>query len=149
MAAKIFLGLFAAASVLTLTTVGAGAAVIYGAGTFSVETHQQDGSHLSLSLPAIVAHLAVALTPDDVLADLHHELEPVWPTVEAAARELHRAPDFVLLEVRSAGERVLIAKRDGQMVIEVDSGGDQVRVKVPIGTLKRLVDKLGDQPAWG
>ena len=38
MAAKIFLGLFAAASVLTLASVGAGAAVIYGSGSVSVKT---------------------------------------------------------------------------------------------------------------
>ena len=149
MAAKIFIGLFAAASVLTLTTVGAGAAIVYGSGTFSVETHARDGANVSVSIPAVLAHVALALAPDELLADLHDELEPIWPTVEAAARELHRAPDFVLLEVRSADERVVIAKRDGRMVIEVDSDGDHVRVEVPIGTLKRLVDKLGDRPAWG
>jgi hypothetical protein len=149
MGAKIFLGLFAAASVLTLTTVGAGAAVLYGSGTFSVETHDRDGAGVALSLPAALAHLALWLAPDELLADIHDELEPVWPTVEAAARELHRAPDFVLLEVRSSDEHVVIAKRDGHLLIEVDADGDRVRVDVPLGTLRRLVERLGDRPAWG
>ena len=145
MAAKIFLGLFAAAATLTLATVGSVAAVVYGSGTVSVEVQPDDGSHISLGLPAALAYLAVALTPDDLLSDFQRELEPVWPTVEAAAREMDEWPDFVLLEARSADEHVRIAKQDGKMVIEVVSRDERVRVAIPTGAVRRVVRKLGKQ----
>jgi hypothetical protein len=143
LAAKIFLGLFVAFLTLTVATVGVGAAVVYSAGSVAVEVQPDDGSNLSIGLPAILIHLAIALTPDEVVEDLAHELEPFWPTVRAAAHELDRAPDFVLLEVRSAGELVLIEKRDGRLVVLVDSADEQVRVAVPLGTMRRIADKLG------
>ena len=93
--AKIFLGLFAAAVTLTLATVGAGAAAVYSAGTVAVDVQEPEGgTNLSLGMPAILLHLAIALTPDELIEEFARELEPVWPTVQAAARELvpQRAP---------------------------------------------------------
>jgi hypothetical protein len=145
MGAKIFLGLFATAVTLTLATVGSVAAVVYGSGTVSVEVQPEDGSHLSLGVPAALAYLAVALTPDELLADFHREMEPVWPTVEAAAQEMDDWPDFVLLEARSRDEYVRIAKQDGKMVIEVVSRDERVRVAIPTGAVRRVVRKLGKQ----
>ena len=145
MFAKIFLGLFAAAATLTLATVGSVSAVIYGSGTVSVEVQPQDGSQISLGVPAALAHFAIALAPDDLLADVQRELEPVWPTVEAAAREMDRWPDFVLLEARTADEYVRIAKQDGKMVIEAVSREERVRVAIPTGAVRRIVRKLGNQ----
>ena len=149
MAAKIFLGLFAAAATLTLATVGTGAAVVYNAGTLSVEAQAEDGSQVTVSLPAILAHLAIALAPDELIADLHRELEPLWPTIEAAARELDRTPDFVLLEIRSRDEHVVLAKRSGRLLIEVESERERVSIAVPLATMRRIVEKLGDDPGRG
>jgi hypothetical protein len=93
-------------------------------------------------MPAILLHLAIALTPDEVIEEFAHELEPAWPTVQAAARELDRAPDFVLLEVRSANEHVRIEKLNGRLVVLVQSDAELVRVAVPVGTMRRIVTKL-------
>jgi hypothetical protein len=141
--AKIFLGLFAALTTLTLATVGAGAAAVYSAGSVAVDVQPDEGTNLSLGVPAILLHLAIALTPDEVVEDLAQELEPVWPTVRAAAYELEQAPDFVLLEVRSSDEYVKIEKRRGRLVVVVESDADHVRVAIPLGTVRRVADKLG------
>ena len=145
MAAKIFLGLFATAATLTLATVGSVAAVVYGAGTVSVEVQPGDGSQLSLGVPAALVYVAVALAPDELLSDFHREVQPLWPTVEAAAREMDGWPDFVLLEARSGEEHVRIAKQDGKMLIEVLSRDERVRVAIPTGAVHRVVRKLGKQ----
>ena len=141
--AKIFLGLFGAALALTVATVGAGAAAVVQAGTVSVEVQPDNGSNVSVGVPAIVLHLAIALAPDDLVAECARELEPVWPTVRAAARELERAPDFLLLEVRSADELVRVEKRHGRLVVLVKSNEEQFRVAVPLGTVRRIADRLG------
>jgi hypothetical protein len=141
--AKIFLGLFAAMTTLTVATVGAGAAAVYSAGSVAVEVQPDEGTNISLGVPAILLHLAIWFTPDEVVEDLAEELEPVWPTVRAAAYELERAPDFVLLEVRSSDEHVRIEKRRGRLIVLVDSDTDYVRVAIPLGTVRRVADKLG------
>lgn len=140
---KIFLGLFASALVLSMATVGVTAAAVYHAGSIAVEVEPQDGSGLSIHLPASLANLAIALAPADLVTDAITELEPVWPSVEAAARVLDEAPDFTLLEVRSTDEHVVIAKKRGRLLILVDADGETVRVAVPLGTVRRVVEKLG------
>ena len=91
--------LFTAMAALTLATVGVGAAAVYSAGTVAVDVQPDDGANLSLGMPAILLHLAIALTPDEVIADFAHELEPVWPTVQAAARE--KSPSMLCQHVRA------------------------------------------------
>lgn len=140
---KLFLGLFAAALILSVVTVGAAGAAVYHAGSIAVDVQPQDGSALSLRMPAGLAHLAIALAPADLVTDAIAELEPVWPSVEAAARVLEEAPDFTLLEVRSADERIVVAKERGRLLVLVDSDGESVRVAVPLGTVRRVVNKLG------
>ena len=109
----------------------------------------EEGSDLSIRVPAGLAHLAIALAPDDVVTEAIADLEPVWHSVTAAARVLEDAPDFTLLEVRSAEERVLVRKESGRLLILVDSAGDTVRVAVPLGTVRRLVEKLGGASRLG
>lgn len=140
---KLFLGLFAAALILSVAAVGAAGAAVYNAGSIAVEVQPQDGSGLSVRLPAGLAHLAIALAPADLVSDAIADLEPVWPSVREAARVLEEAPDFTLLEVRSAGERVIVSKQDGRLLVLVDSDGEVVRVAVPLGTVRKVVDKLG------
>lgn len=140
---KLFLGLFAAVLILVLATVGVAAAAVYNAGSIAVEVHPQDGSGLSLSLPAGLAHVAIALAPSDLVDEAVADLEPVWPSLETAARVLDEAPDFTLLEIRSAEQHVVVAKQRGRLLVLVDSDGETVRVALPLGVVRRIAKKLG------
>jgi hypothetical protein len=140
---KIFLGLFAAALILALATVGAAAAAVYHSGSIAVEVHSREGSGVAVQVPAGLAHVAIALAPTHLLGEAIAEIEPVWPSVEAAARVLDEAPDFTLLEIRSRGEHVIVAKERGRLLVLVDSEGESVRVALPLRTVRRIVDKLG------
>jgi hypothetical protein len=140
--ARLILAIGAGIILLMVVTVGAAVAAVYNAGTVDVDVSHAADSHVSVALPAGLLNLAIALVPDDVISDVTEELEPVWPTIEAAARELHRAPDFVLLEVESGDEHVLIEKRDGRMVIVVEEDGERFSVALPLSTICRIADKL-------
>jgi hypothetical protein len=146
---KLFLIVFAAALLFSVASVGAATAVVYRAGSVAVEVEPEDGSRYSLTVPAVLAGIALAFVPDDVLTDIGEELEPVWPTVRAAARELDEAPDFVLLEVRSDGDRVIIEKKGHRLLVLVETADDRVRVAVPIRTMRRLVERFGDAAHLG
>jgi hypothetical protein len=140
--ARLVLAIVAGIIVLVVATVGVAVAAVYHAGTVAVDVTPADDSSISVALPAGLLNLAIALVPDDVVRDVTDELEPVWPTVQAAARELHRAPDFVLLEVEGPDEHVLIEKRDGRMLIVVEERGERISVALPLSTIRRIADKL-------
>jgi len=139
---RIFLAVSAAVSILMLATLGAAAAAVYRSGTVAVAVEPPDGGGLSISVPAILIHIAVALAPAEMLDEVRDELRPVWPTIRAAARELDRAPDFVLLEIRSGGERVIVEKEARRMLVRIETDGDTVRVSIPIRTVRRIVDRV-------
>lgn len=140
--ARLILAIVAGIILLTVATVGAAVAAVYHAGTVAVDVSPAADSHISVALPAALLNLAIALVPDEVVSEVTEELEPVWPTIEAAARELDRAPDFVLLEVIGEDEHVLIEKREGRMVMVVEDHGERVSVALPLSTICRIADKL-------
>jgi hypothetical protein len=139
---KLFLGFFAAALVLSVVSVGAATAAVYRAGSIAVAVQPEEGSALSIRVPAGLAHLAIALAPADLIDDAIADVEPVWPSVVAAARVLEQAPDFTLLEVRSSGEHVIVGKEKGQLLILVESGGDRVSVALPLSTVRHMANKM-------
>ena len=115
---RLLLAIFAGLFLLTTVTVGAAVAAVYHSGT-------------------------IAVVPSEVLGEMTSELEPVWPTISAAARELDRAPDCTLLEVVSREGHVLIQKKSGRLLITVDDHGDRLSVALPLATIRKIVEKLG------
>jgi hypothetical protein len=130
-----------------LTTVVAGTAVVYRSGSVSIEVEPRDGRGVSLRLPAGLLDLALAATPSSVFDELAHEMgreaRDVWPIVDALADELDACPDATFVEVHRGGEHVTIAKRRGRFVIRVDTPYERVRLAFPIGTARRVVDRIG------
>jgi hypothetical protein len=139
---RLLLAIFAGIFLLTTVTVGLTAAAVYSSGTIAVDVRPEDDSHISVALPAVVANLAIALVPSEVVSDITEDLEPVWPTIQAAARELDEAPDFTLLEVDSRETHIQIRKMGGRLLITVDDRGDRVSVALPLSTIRRIVEKL-------
>jgi hypothetical protein len=140
---RLLLAIFAGLFLLTTVTVGVAVAAVYQSGTIAVDIRPEDDSHFSITLPAGIANLAIALVPSEVISDLTAELEPVWPIVQAASRELDRAPDFTLIEVDSRDAHVLIQKKSDRLLITVDDHEDHVSVALPLATIRRIVEKLG------
>jgi hypothetical protein len=122
------------------------AAAIYSGGAISVSVEEGDGGGLSISVPAGLANLAIAMVPstviDGAVEEVRDELEPWIPAVRDAWRTLEEAPDFVLVEVTSPGEHIRVEKRGRQLVVFVEDGRDRVHVALPLKTVDRIVAKL-------
>ena len=129
--------------------VGVTAAAIYRAGTISVELQSDRGADWSLRIPAGLAEVAIALTLATPVRKVGRELQPwsgqlnqVWPVLISSYDQLATAPDFVLVEITSDDERIVVRKQEGRLVVDVDSGGEEVHVVVPMRTVRRALSKI-------
>jgi hypothetical protein len=115
-------------------TVVAGGAMLCSEGFMHVKVHekQADGTNFSIVLPAALVPMTLKFVPNRKLADASAKLRPYMPVVDAAIPALEDCPDGVLVEVTDPGEHVLIAKRGGSIVVDVNDGNDVVHVAVPL-----------------
>ena len=144
--AKILLVVVGGGIILMAATVAAGAAAIYSGGTITVDVEERNGGGVSVHVPAALANLALALVPNHLveraIEDVSDEIEPYLPALQNAWDEFERAPDFVMVEVRGRNEHVRVEKKDGKLLVTVNDNGDDLRVEVPLRTLRRIVRKF-------
>lgn len=148
LAAKLFITAVLGTGVLFTATVGAGVAFVRGAGFIDVVVEEADGQRVHVAAPAVLANLALAAVPTDVIAAelAAVELPPEAPrpdevlsVVGQMTEQLASSEDFVLVEVKDNGSHVLIEKRDRQLIISVEGErGERFRLSVPVGTVRRL-----------
>jgi hypothetical protein len=62
--------------------------------------------------------------------------------MRAACNEIASAPDFVLVEIDAEHEHVRVEKRDGKLVVRVDSAEGGFHLSVPLSTLGHLARRL-------
>ncbi len=137
-------GIVVGVVLLAAATFGATAAVIYHAGTVTVEIDEDDGSRWRLDLPAGLLTLAAAAVPESLIEQAPDEVVQLLPALQAGWRELADAPDFVLLEVRSTDETVLVKKVGRRLLISVEHEDGRVHVGLPIPALGAVLDRLDD-----
>jgi hypothetical protein len=128
----------------TSTLVYAGVAVVRSQlVTVEIEERGPDGISLYIPLPAALvdAGLAIApgVMPPDALADARQEIGEWGPFLEELAHLLTTLPDATLVTVDDGDERVLVAKRGRNLIVDVDSPDARVRVSVPVRTVERAV----------
>ena len=115
---------------------------VYRAGSieFSVQEKHPGGCSISGKVPAILVPAALHLAPscalEEARAEIRCELGDAFEIVRAAARELSRCPDGVLVEVRSACELVTVEKRNGRLEVHVDTPDEVVHAAVPLDTVR-------------
>lgn len=130
--------------VLALATAGTAGAVVYNAGAIQIQVREkhEGGENINLIIPAAIIPIGLAFAPDEELAQVSERMQEVLPILKAAAEELGKIPDGVLVEVRTHDEHVLIEKRGGSLVIDVDTDSEEVHVSFPIHMLLSAVRKL-------
>jgi hypothetical protein len=142
----------------TMMKILAGLAVVIGAliwgsvlavwatGVVVVEVDEKSpkGQHLYLPVPVILAHAAIALTPDEHLREARTELVARKDLVMAACKELSRCPDTMFVEYKSPNEHVTVRKEGDTFKVLADTEDTKVRVSVPIRSVRNLVSQLAD-----
>lgn len=108
----------------------------------SVEETKPGGERVRLVLPAALLPLGVRAVPEEAIREAAPAARDVLPAIRLAARELARCPDTLLVEVRDAGEHIRLAKRDGRLILDVDSPRERVHVSLPLRTLAAIADRV-------
>jgi hypothetical protein len=139
MLAKIAMGFFLFAAAGTAYVLQDGFVHI------SVDEAKESGTHLHLVVPASLGIVAARLAPMRQLLKSRAELRNLLPSLQMAASELVKQPDFVLAEVRDGDEYVRIAKVGGGLDIQEDSPREHVRVWVPLRAVYDTAEVLSSR----
>ena len=144
--AKVFLVVVLTIFALFTTTLTFAAVAIYRQGMIGVSVHEKgpDGANIGLSVPAFLVTGAVHFVPDSFMLppEAAVEIEPHIPTMLAASKALEECPDAVFVRVTSKSENVMIAKKDGHLVVQVRSDDADVDVRIPLRAADAVIAKL-------
>jgi len=120
----------------------------HGLITVDVSEKSMGGGRVRLVLPGVLLHAGTAamqLAPDHELRKIRCEIGEVAPMMQVVADELEAMPDDVtLVRVESEDEYVYIRKKDGHLVIDVETEDEDVHVSLPIGAVGEVVRALSD-----
>lgn len=130
-----------------LMTFGAVSAwSVHSAGMFELDVHERGpgGADISgIRIPAALGHVALAFVPARVFDFCEDDdFARHAPLLREACERLSDAPDFVLVEVISADEHVLIRKEGSALVVDVESDDEEVHVAVPLGIARAFARKI-------
>jgi len=130
----------------------AGAVVAYrvlhsGIAVVSVHESKPNGTRLWLPVPLGLVETALAFVPRHKLPPIDAEARRWLPVARKALAEIDHAPDAIFVDVSSAGEHVVVAKRHGRLVVDVHNSGQDVHVSLPPSALEDLIADMQDWPA--
>ncbi|HUP64943.1 MAG TPA: hypothetical protein VM557_06665 [Thermoanaerobaculia bacterium] len=111
-------------------------------GTINVRVDTPEG-RFRARVPASIATAAVGMTRFDIGGigyEVNNGLQGWRPALRAAIEELDRYENVPLLEINEGRDRIRVMKIRGRMMIVIEEGREQIRISVPIGTLRRALD---------
>jgi hypothetical protein len=127
-----------------LGTALVGAAALSSEGFIHVRVHekQANGTNINVFVPAAIAPAVLHFVPDHDLAQGSQQLREAMPIIDAAVPALHDVPDGVLVEVTDPGEHVLVSKRGGSVVVDVNDQDEIVHVSVPLRAAQSAMNEI-------
>jgi hypothetical protein len=147
-----FLGVFLGTLLVVMAAGGALAWSIHSAGMLTVDIHGKGPGSCDVTgirIPAAVAHVALALVPDEAFDWAEDEELQRWgPLIHEACQQLLDSPDFTLVEVMDDDEHVFIRKRGKTLVIDVEDRTECVHVTVPLSIAKAFARKIDGRSAF-
>lgn len=127
-----------------LTVALAVAAVLQQTGVLVVKVQDKvNHKNVFVPVPMLMVNGAIHLIPDTKLDSARDRLDAQkieW--VMAATDELARCPDANFLEIQTATDQVLIAKRGSNLLFDVDTRENRVHVSVPIHAARKALTNL-------
>lgn len=119
----------------------------FGMITVDVAEKSAAGGRVRIVLPGFLLHAgscALRFVPEDDRIEIRREIDDLAPMMRVVADELEAMPDMTLVRVESDDAYVHIRKRDGQLVIDVETEDEDVHVSVPIGAVSDVIEALGN-----
>ncbi|MCI0413088.1 hypothetical protein L0222_09835 [bacterium] len=115
--------------------------VIQKTGVLIVDVQSRDG-HMFLPVPMLLVNTALNFAPVTDRVNLPNELNEHSDLIQAAANELMRCPDGPFVEVNTPDEKVWIAKKGANIIVDVKSEDEKVYVQIPIQATGKVIAKL-------
>jgi hypothetical protein len=134
--------------VILMAAVAFVGAKFYQPGTIAIQVVEKGagGTSIGFRMPAMVLPVAAHCLPREVRNEIHCEMSgdvlDHFELVRTVLDELSGCPDGVFVEVRSATEMVVIEKRGGQLVVEVDTPTEAVHCSVPLRSVSTFLDAI-------
>ena len=127
-------------------TAVVGGAMLCSEGFMSVKVHEKQpgGTNVYIVLPAAIVPATLEFVPNHHLAKASRQLQPYMPMIDAALPVLEKCPDGVLVEVVDPNEHVLVAKRGGSIVVDVNDADDVVHVAVPLRAAESTLHQIAE-----
>jgi invasion protein IalB len=106
-----------------------------------VDVQSKDG-RVILPIPMLFLNAALNFASVTSHVRIPNELSTHSDIVQAATDELMRCPDGPFVEVITPDERVLVAKKGANIVVDVKSEDEKIYVKIPIQATGKVFAKL-------
>jgi hypothetical protein len=129
--------------VIGTALVGGAALCSEGFIYLNVQEKQPGGTHVNVLVPAALVPTTLRFVPKHNFA-ASHELRTALPIIDAAIPALNDCPDGVLVEVIDPGEHVLVTKRGGSIVVDVNDAEDTVHVSVPLRAAQSAIHQIAE-----
>ena len=148
---KWVLGIALGSVLVVSLAIGATVGSVYTAGVISVSVHPRGGGAINVAIPAGVVNVALAAVEfmpvdsfllDEASAEALQVLEHYLPAAQQALDRLAAQPDFVLVEVQSRDETVVVRKEGRALRVLVDSDDGRIDVTIPLSTVKEFTKRL-------
>ena len=120
-------------------------AKVYEGGLLSVSVAGDciPGGRIYFAVPgALFWPLMPMVVPEEARVEMAAQAECWLPMARLALDELQRCPDFVLASVETPAEVVRVEKRGRHLLFLVDVDEMNIRAKVPLGSLRLMLQGL-------
>jgi hypothetical protein len=113
----------------------AGVGLICSEGMIEVKVveRQPEAHHVYVLAPAAVVPMAVHFIPSHEFGHASAELQPWMPTIRAALDQLREVDDVTL---------VVVAKKGGSVVVDVNDRDETVHVSAPIRAISSTIEQV-------
>jgi hypothetical protein len=125
-----------------VTAAGVGLICSEGMIEVNVVERQPEAHHVYVLAPAAIVPMAVHFIPSHEFGHASAELQPWMPTIRAALDQLREVDDVTLVDVTEPGQHVVVAKKGGSVVVDVNDRDQTAHVSAPIRAISSTIEQV-------
>jgi hypothetical protein len=131
-----------ALGIVGVAAAGVGLICSEGMIEVNVVERQPEAHHVYVLAPAAVVPMAVHFIPSHQFGHASAELQPWMPTIRAALDQLREVDDVTLVDVTEPGQHVVVAKKGGSVVVDVNDRDETVHVSAPLRAISSTIEQV-------